>query len=239
MTDLIRVLIADDHSLVRAGFRSVLSIESDITVVGEARNGAEAVALARDEAPDVVLMDIRMPELDGLEATRLITSDPRLRRTRVVVLTTFDLDEYVFGALQAGASGFLLKGAEPPVLIEAVRTVARGDALLEPGATRRLIEAYVGQRQAGQDPDPPAARLTLPDSLTSRELEILALIAGGLTNSEIAARLFISPLTCKSHVSRILTKLDARDRTQLVVIAYESGLVVPGQPHAHGVLPAD
>ena len=239
MTDLIRVLIADDHSLVRAGFRSVLSIESDITVVGEARNGAEAVALARDEAPDVVLMDIRMPELDGLEATRLITSDPRLRRTRVVVLTTFDLDEYVFGALQAGASGFLLKGAEPPVLIEAVRTVARGDALLDPGATRRLIEAYVGQQQAGQDPDPPAARLTLPDSLTSRELEILVLIAGGLTNSEIAARLFISPLTCKSHVSRILTKLDARDRTQLVVIAYESGLVVPGQPHAHGVLPAD
>ncbi len=239
MTDLIRVLIADDHSLVRAGFRSVLSIESDITVVGEARNGAEAVALARDEAPDVVLMDIRMPELDGLEATRLITSDPRLRRTRVVVLTTFDLDEYVFGALQAGASGFLLKGAEPPVLIEAVRTVARGDALLEPGATRRLIEAYVGQQHAGQDPDPPAAKLTLPDSLTSRELEILALIAGGLTNSEIAARLFISPLTCKSHVSRILTKLDARDRTQLVVIAYESGLVVPGQPHAHGVLPAD
>jgi len=239
LTDLIRVLIADDHSLVRAGFRSVLSIESDITVVGEARNGAEAVALARGEAPDVVLMDIRMPELDGLEATRLITSDPRLRRTRVVVLTTFDLDEYVFGALQAGASGFLLKGAEPPVLIEAVRTVARGDALLEPGATRRLIEAYVGQQQAGQDPDPPAARLTLPDSLTSRELEILVLIAGGLTNSEIAARLFISPLTCKSHVSRILTKLDARDRTQLVVIAYESGLVVPGQPHAHGVLPAD
>ena len=239
MTDLIRVLIADDHSLVRAGFRSVLSIESDITVVGEARNGAEAVALARDEAPDVVLMDIRMPELDGLEATRLITSDPRLRRTRVVVLTTFDLDEYVFGALQAGASGFLLKGAEPPVLIEAVRTVARGDALLDPGATRRLIEAYVGQQQAGQDPGPPAARLTLPGSLTSRELEILALIAGGLTNSEIAARLFISPLTCKSHVSRILTKLDARDRTQLVVIAYESGLVVPGQPHAHGVLPAD
>ncbi len=156
-----------------------------------------------------------------------------------MVLTTFDLDEYVFGALQAGASGFLLKGAEPPVLIEAVRTVARGDALLDPGATRRLIEAYVAQRQAGQDPDPPAARLTLPDSLTSRELEILALIAGGLTNAEIAARLFISPLTCKSHVSRILTKLDARDRTQLVVIAYESGLVVPGQPRAHGVLPAD
>jgi DNA-binding NarL/FixJ family response regulator len=236
VTGLIKVLIADDHALVRAGFQSVLSVESDITVVGEARNGAEAVALAREEAPDVVLMDIRMPELDGLEATRLITSDPRLRSTRVVVLTTFDLDEYVFGALQAGASGFLLKGAEPPVLIEAVRTVARGDALLDPGATRRLIEAFVQQQRA--DPAP-AARLALPGSLTSRELEILALIAGGLTNTEIAARLFISPLTCKSHVSRILAKLDARDRTQLVVIAYESGLVVPGQPHPPGVLPAD
>jgi DNA-binding NarL/FixJ family response regulator len=225
LTGLIRVLIADDHSLVRAGFQSVLSNESDIAVVGEARTGTEAVALARDESPDVVLMDIRMPEMDGLEATRLITSDPRLRGTRVVVLTTFDLDEYVFGALRAGASGFLLKGAEPPVLIEAVRTVARGDALLEPGATRLLIEAYIGQQHA----DPAPARPALPDSLTAREREILALIAGGLTNSEIAARLFISPLTCKSHVSRILTKLDARDRTQLVVIAYESGLVVPGQ----------
>jgi DNA-binding NarL/FixJ family response regulator len=161
----------------------------------------------------------------------LITSDPRLRQTRVVVLTTFDLDEYVFGALQAGASGFLLKGAEPPVLIEAVRTVARGDALLDPGATRRLIEAYVHQQQPAPASD---TKVVLPDSLTSREMEILALIVGGLTNSEIAARLFISPLTCKSHVSRILTKLDARDRTQLVVIAYESGLVVPG-----GVHPAD
>ena len=238
MTGLTRVLIADDHSLVRAGFQSVLSIESDITVVGEARNGAEAVALARQDAPDVVLVDIRMPEMDGLAATRLITSDPKLRQTRVVVLTTFDLDEYVFGALKAGASGFLLKGAEPPVLIEAVRTVARGDALLEPGATRRLIEAYVDQQHA--DPaHPPAAKLALSYSLTTRELEILALIAGGLTNSEIGARLFISPLTCKSHVSRILTKLDARDRTQLVVIAYESGLVVPGRPHAPGVPSAD
>jgi DNA-binding NarL/FixJ family response regulator len=236
VTDPIRVLIADDHSLVRAGFQSVLSIESDITVVGEARTGAEAVALAREQAPDVVLMDVRMPEMDGLEATRLITSDPRLYRTRVVVLTTFDLDEYVFGALRAGASGFLLKGAEPAALIEAVRTVARGDALLDPGATRRLIEAYVGQPHA--DPAP-AARLVLPSALTSRELEILTLIAAGLTNTEIAARLFISPLTCKSHVSRILGKLDARDRTQLVVIAYESGLVVPGQPHAPGVHPAD
>jgi DNA-binding NarL/FixJ family response regulator len=232
LTAPIRVLIADDHSLVRAGFQSILSIESDIAVVGEARNGAEAVALAGEEAPDVVLMDIRMPGMDGLEATRLITSDPGLRGTRVVVLTTFDLDEYVFGALKAGAGAFLLKGVEPPVLIEAVRTVARGDALLEPGATRRLIEAYVHQ----QDADP-APGLALPSSLTARELEILALIAAGLTNSEIAGRLFISPLTCKSHVSRILTKLDARDRTQLVVIAYESGLVVPGQSHALPGLP--
>jgi len=227
LTTPIRVLIADDHSLVRAGFQSILSLESDIAVVGEARSGAEAVALAGEEAPDVVLMDIRMPGMDGLEATRLITSDPGLRGTRVVVLTTFDLDEYVFGALKAGASAFLLKGVEPPVLIEAVRTVARGDALLDPGATRRLIEAYVHQ----QDADP-APGLALPASLTARELEILALIAAGLTNAEIAARLFISPLTCKSHVSRILTKLEARDRTQLVVIAYESGLVVPGQSYA-------
>jgi DNA-binding NarL/FixJ family response regulator len=234
LTAPIRVLIADDHSLVRAGFQSVLSIESDITVVGEARNGAEAVTMARGEVPDVVLMDIRMPEMDGLEATRLITSDPRLRGTRVVVLTTFDLDEYVFGALKAGASAFLLKGAEPPVLIEAVRTVARGDALLDPGATRRLIEAYVHQEQANPPPG-----LALPSSLTARELEILTLIAAGRTNSEIAAQLFISPLTCKSHVSRILTKLDARDRTQLVVIAYETGLVVPGQSRAPGVPPED
>src|SRR5882757_3266303 len=220
----ITVLVVDDHSVVRAGFRSILSGEDDIDVVGEAKDGAEAVAAAARELPDVVLMDIRMPGMDGLEATRLITAHPRLQGTKVIVLTTFDLDEYVFGALRAGASGFLLKGAEPPVLIEAVRTVARGDALLEPGATRRLIEAYAHQQHADQAA---AAKLALPGSLTSRELEILALIAGGLTNSEIAARLFISPLTCKSHVSRILTKLDARDRTQLVVMAYESGLVVP------------
>src|SRR5580692_8996263 len=226
----IRVLVVDDHSLVRAGFRSILSDEDGIEVVGEAKDGAEAVAATVAEIPDVVLMDIRMPGMDGLQATRLITAHPRLQGTKVIVLTTFDLDEYVFGALKAGASAFLLKGVEPPVLIEALRTVARGDALLEPGATRRLIEAYVHQ-----EPAAPAPRLALPASLTSRELEILTLIAGGLTNSEIAARLFISPLTCKSHVSRILTKLDARDRTQLVVIAYESGLVVPGQPHAPGV----
>jgi DNA-binding NarL/FixJ family response regulator len=179
------------------------------------------------QRPDVVLMDIRMPGLDGLEATRRITSDLRLRGTKVIVLTTFDLDEYVVGALKAGASGFLLKGVEPQALIDAVRTVAGGDALLEPGVTRRLIEAYV---KAQETPSPPAAPgLALPSSLTAREVEILRLIAAGWTNNEIAAHLFISPLTCKSHVSRILTKLEARDRIQLVVLAYERGLVIPGQ----------
>jgi DNA-binding NarL/FixJ family response regulator len=216
------VLVVDDHSLVRAGFRAILSGEDDIDVVGEAKDGAEAVAAAVREVPDVVLMDIRMPGMDGLEATRLITTHPRLHGTKVIVLTTFDLDEYVFGALKAGASAFLLKGVEPPALIEAVHTVADGEALLEPSATRRLIEAYVGGQQA-------AAGFPLPSSLTAREVEILRLIAAGLTNTEIAEHLFISPLTCKSHVSRILMKLDARDRTQLVVLAYESGLIVPGQ----------
>ena len=219
----ISVLVVDDHSLVRAGFRSILSGEDDIDVVGEAKDGAEAVAAAVSEIPDVVLMDIRMPGMDGLQATRLITAHPRLQGTRVIVLTTFDLDEYVFGALKAGASAFLLKGVEPPELINAVRTVAGGEALLEPSATRRLIEAYVSGQQALP------AGFPLPSSLTAREIEILRLIAAGLTNTEIAERLFISPLTCKSHVSRILTKLDARDRTQLVVLAYESGLIVPGQ----------
>ena len=222
----VRVVVADDHALVRAGFRSILTGEADIDVVGEATDGREAVAIAVDEAPDVVLMDIRMPGLDGIEATRLITRNPRLRDTRVIVLTTFDLDEYVFGALRAGASGFLLKGVDPNQLIDAVRTVAGGEALLEPGATRRLIEAYV----AGEDRDRSAAvpALALPGSLTTRELEILALVAEGLNNAEIAAHLVISPLTTKSHVSRILAKVNARDRTQLVVLAYESGLVSPG-----------
>jgi DNA-binding NarL/FixJ family response regulator len=223
----IRVLVVDDHALVRAGFHSILSGEPDIEVVGEATDGEEAVALAVREIPDVVLMDIRMPGMDGLRATRVITADPRLRRTSVVVLTTFDLDEYVFGALRAGASGFLLKGVEPAALIDAVRTVARGDALLDPGATRRLIEAYLADT-----PTPSPTGVAVPASLTGREIEILRLIAAGLTNAEIAEQLFISPLTCKSHVSRILTKLDARDRTQLVVMAYESGLVVPG--HSSG-----
>jgi DNA-binding NarL/FixJ family response regulator len=220
----IRVLVADDHSLVRAGFRSILGDEDDIDVVGEARDGAQAVEAAVSQRPDVVLMDIRMPGMDGLEATRRITADPRLRGTKVVVLTTFDLDEYVFGALKAGASAFLLKGVEPQALIDAVRTVAGGDALLEPSVTRRLIEAYV----KGQ-PVPPPTGAPLPATLTAREVQILRLIAAGWTNQEIAGNLFISPLTCKSHVSRILSKLEARDRIQLVVLAYESGLVIPGQ----------
>ncbi|MDQ2727923.1 MAG: response regulator transcription factor [Actinomycetota bacterium] len=227
MSGPIRVLVVDDHSLVRAGFRSILAGEDDIDVVGEAKTGDEAVAAAVRECPDVVLMDIRMPGIDGIEATRRITAHPRLRDIRVIVLTTFDLDEYVFGALRAGASGFLLKGVEPQALIDAVRTVAGGDALLEPGATRRLIEAYTTEGKVVS-----SRSVSLPGSLTAREMETLRLIATGLTNAEIAATLYISPLTCKSHVSRILTKLDARDRTQLVVLAYESGLVVPGQSGA-------
>jgi DNA-binding NarL/FixJ family response regulator len=224
MTGLIRVLVADDHALVRAGFRSILTLEDDIDVVGEAQNGSEALDVAVHETPDVVLMDIRMPGMDGLDVTRRMTSTPALRATKVIVLTTFDLDEYMFGALRAGASAFLLKGIEPHVLVDAVRIVARGDSLLDPSATRSLIEAFVRA-----DPGGSAGAGELASALTPRELEVLRLIASGLTNQEIAARLFISPLTCKSHVSRMLAKLDARDRTQLVVLAYESGLVVPGQ----------
>jgi DNA-binding NarL/FixJ family response regulator len=219
----LRVVVADDHALVRHGFRSILASEDDIDVIDEATDGRGAVALAARQHPDVVLMDIRMPVMDGIEATRLITDDPQLSHTRVIVLTTFDLDEYVFGAIRAGASGFLLKGVEPSQLVAAVRTVAGGDALLEPTATRRLIEAYVSRPT---DRGPSGA--SLPEDLTSREIELLGLVAGGLTNAEIAELLVISPLTVKSHVSRILTKMDARDRTQLVVMAYESGLVVPG-----------
>jgi len=222
----IRVLLADDHSLVRAGYRMILGGESDIEVVGEAADGQRAVDLAALEAPDVVLMDIRMPQMDGIEATRRITTNPRLNATRVIVLTTFDLDDYVFAALRAGASAFLLKGVEPVELVQAVHTVAEGEALLDPRATRRLIEAFVGASREA----PTVASTRLPADLTARETEILRLVAAGLTNTEIAEHLVVSPLTAKSHLSRILTKLGARDRTQLVVMAYESGLVVPGRP---------
>jgi DNA-binding NarL/FixJ family response regulator len=228
------VLIADDHALIRAGFRSVLSLEDDIDVVGEASNGADALDLALREAPDIVLMDIRMPVMDGLEVTRRIVADPGLAGTKVVILTTFDLDEYLFGSLRAGASAFLLKGIEPAALVDAVRVAAGGESLLDPGVTRRLIEAFI----VAESQSPSSSPSRLPPGLTSRELDVLRLVAGGLSNQEISEQLFISPLTCKSHVSRILYKLGARDRTQLVMLAYESGLVVPGHGNgSHGVAP--
>jgi DNA-binding NarL/FixJ family response regulator len=214
------VVLAEDQPMVRAGFRALLDSRDDIEVVGEAATGAQALDQVRALDPDVVVMDIRMPEMDGLEATRRITTDPALNRTRVLVLTTFELDEYVFGALDAGASGFLLKGGEPADLIHAIRVVAAGDALLAPSVTHRLIDTYVTTSQ-------PAAQTDhdLLDELTSREREVLGLVATGLTNAEIARQLQLSPLTAKTHVSRILMKLGARDRVQLVVIAYRSGMV--------------
>ncbi len=215
-----RVLLADDQSLIRAGFAALLDDDDDLQVVGSASDGAEAVALAHTTRPDVVLMDIRMPGVDGLSATRQITAADDLTSTKVLVLTTFDDDEYLFGALKAGASGFLLKGMEPEDLIAAVKVVAGGEALLAPSATRKLIAAY-STRRALQAPKP----RQLPGGVSDREIEVLKLIAQGKTNAEIAGQLVVSPLTVKSHVSRILTKLDARDRVQLVVIAYESGLV--------------
>ncbi|MGI5273232.1 response regulator [Nonomuraea sp. CA-218870] len=218
---MIRVLLADDQTLVRAGFRSILSDEDDLDVVGEAGDGAAAVTLARELRPDVVLMDIRMPGLDGLEATRRIAGDPRLDAVKVIILTTFDLDDYVYGALRAGAGGFLVKDTEPAELIHAVRVVARGDALIAPSITRRLISEFAGRVKR---PDP-APEL---NALTEREREVLTLVAGGLSNDEIAARLVLSPATAKTHVSRIMTKLRARDRAQLVVTAYEAGVITPG-----------
>jgi DNA-binding NarL/FixJ family response regulator len=219
----IRVVVADDQTLVRSGFTMLLNGEPDIEVVGEASNGAEAVALAASEHPDVMLMDVRMPVIDGLEATRRITGDPSLASTRVVILTTFDLDEYVHEGLRAGASGFLLKDTMPVDLIQAVRVVAAGDALIAPRIMRRLIEEFIRR------PEPANAPATAAlDHLTDREREVLELVAEGQSNAEIAAALFVSHATIKTHVSRLLMKLDARDRAQLVVIAYETGVVQPG-----------
>lgn len=243
---MIRVLLADDQVLVRAGFRMLLESADDITVVGEAANGGTAVALTREYAPDVVLMDLHMPEVDGVTATRLIAGDPRLAATRVVVLTTFDDDQSVFSALRAGASGFLVKDVEPEELLQAVRVVARGDALLSPSVTKAVISAFTS---GGQPPDLRAERAAAPPasgrpegakgssrssggravppglaSLTDREREVVGLVAEGLSNDEIARKLVVSPLTAKTHVSRAMTKLSARDRAQLVVFAYEYGL---------------
>jgi DNA-binding NarL/FixJ family response regulator len=219
----IRVTIADDQTLVRAGFRVLVDSAPDMTVVGEATTGRDAVRLAGESHPDVLLMDIRMPDLDGIEATRLISETPALTGTRILILTTFETDENVVEAMRAGASGYLLKDAEPSDLLEAIRVVARGEALLAPSVTRRLIAAFVAS-PARQSSPPSPARL---NALTDREREVLVLIANGLNNAEIADALFVSIATAKTHINRIMTKLDARDRAQLVVIAYESGLVTP------------
>jgi DNA-binding NarL/FixJ family response regulator len=218
---MIKVLLADDQALLRAGFRALLDAQPDIDVVGEAIDGADAIRQTVRARPDVVLMDIRMPGTDGLAATRQIAADPELAGVRIIILTTFDLDEYVFEALRSGASGFLVKDTEPVDLLRAVRAVASGDALLSPSVTRRLIAEFTTRAPA---PQPPA---TL-DVLTEREREVTALVGAGLSNEEIAEQLVVSPATAKTHVSRAMGKLGARDRAQLVVYAYESGLVRPG-----------
>jgi len=217
---VIRIVIADDQALVRGGFRMILEAQKDIEVVGEAANGKQVLAIARELKPDVVLMDIRMPEMDGLEATRRLVDSPEA--PRVLMLTTFDLNEYVYEAMKSGASGFLLKDVRPEQLADAVRTVAAGDSLLAPAITRRLIEEFVRRPPPGQ------ARPPALDELTERELEVLKHMAGGASNGEIASALYLSEATVKTHVSRIFMKLDLRDRVQAVVLAYESGLVQPG-----------
>jgi DNA-binding NarL/FixJ family response regulator len=224
----IRVLLADDQAMLRSAFRVLVASEDDMEVVGEAADGAETVALARELRPDVVLMDIRMPGTDGIAATREISADPGLAGVRVVILTTFEVDEYVVGALRAGASGFLGKGAEPGELLAAVRTAAKGEALLSPVATKGLIATFLAQSVTGpgEEARPVAEAL---DVLTGREREVLVLVGRGLSNDEIAGRLTVSPLTVKTHVNRTMSKLRARDRAQLVVTAYESGLVRPGE----------
>ena len=232
---MITVELVDDQALVRAGFQALLDAEPGIEVVAQAADGETAVALARRHRPDIVLMDIRMPVLDGLQATAQIVADAALPHTRVVVLTTFELDEYVFGALRAGASGFLLKDVEPPDLVAAVQVVAGGEALLSPRLTRRLIEAFVAGG-AGRG-EASAAHEEALDRLTPREREVLALVGRGCSNAEIAQRLVLSPLTAKTHVARLFAKLKARDRAQLVVAAYESGLVIPGDGTPTGQVP--
>lgn len=219
---MIRVLLADDQALVRAGFKALLDAQPDIEVVGEAGDGDQASSLTMELRPDVVLMDIRMPGTDGLTATRTITEDPGLTGCRVIVLTTFETDEYVFAALSAGASGFLTKEIEPDGLRQAVRSVAAGDALLSPGATRRVIEQFAHR------PAPPGDTAERLAVLTAREREVTRLIATGLSNAQIAAQLFISPLTAKTHVTRAIAKLGVRDRAQLVILAYETGLIRAG-----------
>ena len=221
----LRVLIADDQALVRAGFRLILEADDGIEVVGDASDGEEAVAAARRLRPDVVLMDVRMPRLDGLEAARRILADPATASCRVIMLTTFDLDEYVYAAVVAGASGFLLKDVSPEQLVAAVRLAAAGDALLAPSITRRLVERFARTTPASAPSAPPPELA----SLTPREREVLVLLARGLSNSELAERLTLSEATVKTHVARVLDKLNLRDRVQAVVLAYESGLVRPGE----------
>ncbi|HZD02840.1 MAG TPA: response regulator transcription factor [Actinomycetes bacterium] len=217
----VRVLVADDQALVRGSFRVLVDTAPDLEAVGEAASGAEAIQLARRERPDVVLMDVRMPGMNGIEATRQITNSPETAGVRVLILTTFDLDEYVYAALRAGASGFLLKDTPPPDLLSAIRVVAAGDALLAPAVTRRLIAEFARRPEPSQRPS------TRLGGLTDREQEVLALVARGLSNTEIAEHLHVSLATAKTHVSHLLTKLNARDRAQLVIVAYETGLVRP------------